>query len=278
MCTTLFQRHDDATSQYSLSTLLPLNQVHVWHASLDVKQSELDRLETVLSRDERDRASRFHFLRDRRRFAAGRGILRQILAYYLSQEPRALRFGYGRCGKPYLKSSFGVNELRFNLAHSHGVALCGIVRNREIGVDLERIDRAFEVQQIAEHFFSRRECSQLSALPSRLQLQGFFNCWTRKEAYVKALGDGLIIRLDSFDVTLVPGKQVELSNGSRGSWAIYAPGIAGYAAAVVVQGVACDLKLKKWKSPEATEATYHCYAALRPAPNGSVVNSRFIDP
>jgi len=227
---------------------LPTNRVHVWYAALDVEPDELDGLEKTLARDERVRASRFHFRKDRHHFTAARGILRQILARYVDREPGELRLGYGRYGKPFLQQDCGTSELRFNLAHSHGMALYGIALNREIGVDLERIDRSFADRQVAECFFSPREALALRTLPASLQIDAFFYCWTRKEAYVKAHGTGILTRLDSFDVSLIPGDPPELLNGGHDSWSIHAPKLMpGYAAAVVVQG-SCDLKAWKWKS------------------------------
>ncbi len=227
---------------------LPEKQVHVWLGTLDMESVELHRLESILSADERARASRFHFCRDRRRFVAVHAILRQILSRYLDREERELKFGCGSYGKPFLQSDSRQPELRFNLAHSHGMALYGITRNREIGVDLERIDRRFAGQQIAERFFSRRECSTLRALPASQQIAAFFDCWARKEAYVKATGAGLHTPLDSFDVSLTPDQPPEFLKGPHGNWSIHAPRLVpGYAVAIVVKGTDCDLRTWKWK-------------------------------
>jgi len=145
---------------------LPENQLHVWFANLDIEFEELSHLESTLTFDERARASRFHFLKDRHRFVSGRGILRQILSRYLNRDARALELGYGPYGKPFLRSDSGAPELRFNLAHSQGMALYGITRNRDVGVDLERIDQSLADQRIAARFFSRREYSTLRTLPA----------------------------------------------------------------------------------------------------------------
>jgi 4'-phosphopantetheinyl transferase len=228
---------------------LPANQVHIWYADLNVDAGELDGLAMILADDDRVRASRFHFQRDRVHFVAARGILRQILARYVDRDPRDLRLGYSPCGKPFLQQNSSTSELCFNLSHSHGMALYGIAHNREVGVDLERIDPTFAGQEIAERFFSRRECSALRTLPTCLQVEGFFNCWTRKEAYVKANGAGLHMRLDSFTVSLIPDQQPVVSNGRRGNWSMHAPRLLpGYAAAVVVQGTDCDLRTWRWNA------------------------------
>jgi 4'-phosphopantetheinyl transferase len=231
---------------------LPDNQVHLWHAGLDVESAELNRLEATLSSDERARASRFYFEKDRQCFVARRGILRQILSRYLGCEAREMEFGYGPYGKPFLTSISGEAELRFNLAHSHGMTLFGIARNREIGVDLERVDQSFAYHQIAERFFSRRECSMLRNLPYSQHEEAFFNCWTRKEAYVKAHGAGLQMPLDSFDVSLIPGLPPELLNSGNETWVMRAPKLGrGYCAAVVVEGNDCDHKTFEWKATAA---------------------------
>jgi 4'-phosphopantetheinyl transferase len=226
---------------------LPENQVHIWFGTLDMESVDLNLLESALSPDEWARASRFHFCTDRRRFVVAHAILRQILSRYLGREGRELQFGCGPYGKPYLRSDSRRPELRFNLTHSHGMALYGITRNREIGVDLERIDRSIAGQQIAERFFSRQECSRLRTLPASQQMAAFFDFWTRKEAYVKATGAGLHMRLDSFDLSLVPDQPPKLLNGAFGNWSIHAPKLVpGYAAAIVVQGTDCDFTTRKW--------------------------------
>jgi 4'-phosphopantetheinyl transferase len=230
-------------------------QVHVWFGTLDMEPVELLGLDSTLSPNEWARASRFHSCTDRRRFVATRAILRQILSRYLGREERELHFGCGPYGKPFLRSDSRQPELRFNLAHSHGMVLYGITRNRQIGVDLERIDHSFADQRIAERFFSRRECSALRALPASHQIAAFFDCWTRKEAYVKAIGVGFHMPLDSFDVSLSPDQPPAFLNGTREDWSIHAPKLVpGYSAAIVVQGTDCDLRIRKWKPTPRSNA------------------------
>ena len=227
---------------------LPANEVHVWRATLDLDPAGLDCLEKTLAPNERARAAGFRFSRDREQFVSGRGILRDILARYLGREPEELRFGCGPCGKPFLLRNSAGPELHFNLAHSYGLALYAIARNRKVGVDLERIHAGLADQQVAERFFSRRESSALRTLEESLRVEAFFNCWTRKEAYVKARGEGLLVRLDSFDVTLTPGRPAELLGGD-GGWSVHAlTPLPGYAAAVVVEGSNCDPRLWTWRA------------------------------
>lgn len=189
-------------------------EIHVWCASLDQPAWCVGSLAEWLSPDEATRAGRFCFERDRTRFIVGRGLLRAILGRYVDADPARLRFHYGPRGKPSLAGGHGGGALRFNLAHSDGVALYAVTRGREIGVDVERLRPIPDAEQIAARCFSPRENAVLCGLPAGARLQAFFNCWTRKEAYVKALGDGLAWPLDAFDVPLGPG-------GAAGSIRLY---------------------------------------------------------
>jgi 4'-phosphopantetheinyl transferase len=222
-----------------LSLRLAPDEVHVWRFSLDRTDVELARLAKTLSAEERGRAARFHFERDRRHFLAGRGLLRALLARYLDCEPAGLRFRYGPQGKPALRTT---DPLRFNLAHSAGLALLAVSAGREVGVDLERVDETLPHEEIAKRFFSAREQAALSALPAELRAAAFFACWTRKEAYLKANGGGLSVELDSFDVALAPGEPARLLEvrgeaGGEQRWSLRAlePG-SGYDGAVVAEG------------------------------------------
>ena len=140
--------------------------VHVWRASLDQSPSQIDRFRNTLDDDERSRADRFYFSRDRERFIVARGVLRAILGRYLNRAPEGLSFSYSIHGKPALVSESGADAIRFNLSHSHGTALYAVTRGREIGVDLEFIRCDLEAEQIAERFFSHSEIVALRALPS----------------------------------------------------------------------------------------------------------------
>ena len=165
-----------------------------------------------------------------------------------------MRFVYGPHGKPELASDGGETGLRFNVSHSHGLALYAITRHREIGVDVERIRPEVASETIAEHFFSPREVAVLRALPATLQATAFFACWTRKEAYIKARGDGLSLPLDQFAVSLAPGEPAALlytawDAQEAARWALHdlASG-PGYRAAVAVTGH--DWQLTCWEGVE----------------------------
>ena len=231
--------------------------VHVWRADLDPPDWQLQRLRCTLAAGELDRAGRYRFERERRRFIAARGMLRDVLGHYLHVEPGQVRFcttGNG-FGKPALAPSPGRATLRFNLAHSGGLALCAVAQGREVGVDLEQIRLVDEADQIAERFFSARECATIRALPSRTRQAAFFTCWTRKEAVVKAWGTGLALPLDRFDVSLTPGEPARLlrvrgdaRECARWSLQELAPG-TGYVAALAVEGGGWQLRCWQWSGP-----------------------------
>jgi 4'-phosphopantetheinyl transferase len=221
------------------------DQVHVWRASLDCEPSKLRNFETTLSEDEMARAARFHFSRDRDHFAAGRGILRTLLGAYLNKPPASLKLVYGPKDKPALPIGDPRAHLNFNLSHSHGVAVFAFTLGREVGIDVELIRPEFTGDEIAERYFSPREVAELRALPQDLRPEGFFNCWTRKEAYVKARGEGLQIPLDSFDVSLTPGEPPKLKSADSSRWSLRSLEPAPrYVAAVIAERN--DWQLWKW--------------------------------
>lgn len=184
--------------------------VHIWGAALDLPSSSVQELKEKLSIGERIKAERLRFERDRRRFIVARGILRLMLGCYLSIEPGAVRFCYGRNGKPRLADTFGNGTIHFNQSHSEGLALYGFTRDREIGVDIEHVREFPEMEQVAEQVFSVRENSVFRALPKSYKKEAFFQIWTRKEAFIKGTGDGLSLPLDKFEVSLVPGEPASL--------------------------------------------------------------------
>ena len=177
-------------------------EVHVWRAGLEASPSAVDEFHELFSADERERAVRFRFDKHRRRFTVARGILRTLLGRYLERKPQDLTFGYSEHGKPFLAGTRTL-DLRFNVSHSAEMALFGFTLGREIGVDVEQIRPDRSTREIAERFFAPREVEALFALPKEEQTNGFFRCWTRKEAYIKAKGKGLAIPLSSFAVSLV---------------------------------------------------------------------------
>jgi 4'-phosphopantetheinyl transferase len=234
---------------------LPDNVVHVWRSSLEVDPSTLRRLKSTLAQNELGRAERFIFDPDRNHFVAARGILRDVLGRYLQCAPKIIDFAYGARGKPAISSGGSRHPLCFNLSHSHGLAVIGIARERELGIDVEMIRPDFASEEIAERYFSAKEIADLKRLPTEQRTDGFFLCWTRKEAYIKAKGDGLHIPLDSFDVSLSPEMPATLSSADDSRWGINsfdpssAPG-PHYAAAVVAEGKDWTARYFEWKQKE----------------------------
>lgn len=230
------------------------DDVHVWRADLDQPEPFIRQLAGALSDDERERADRFRFDVHRNHFIVGRGLLREILGRYLNLEPGRLQFCYGQQGKPGLLNSDGDPGLRFNLAHSGQLALCAVTRNREIGVDLEYVRPVLDMDLVAERNFSPRENSVLQALPASERQLAFFNCWTRKEAYIKAIGEGLSRPLDQFDVSLAPGEPARLlwvaGNPQEAScWSLRELAVAaGYVAALAVEGQDWSLTCRQWQA------------------------------
>jgi len=178
--------------------LLGCDEVHVWRATLDQPPSQILKFLNNLAVDEQARAERLRFKRDGEHFIVARGVLRAILGFYSNRAPECVSFCYSSFGKPALAGESDRDAIRFSVSHSHGVALYAVTRGREVGIDLERIRFDLAVLEIAERFFSRRELAMLRALPTELQREAFYRCWTRKEAYIKARGMGLAIPLNSF--------------------------------------------------------------------------------
>lgn len=221
------------------------NRVDVWRVRLDAPRAEVDRRAAWLSPDEHDRARLFHRDLHRQRYILGRGALRAILARYLAAQPDAVAFSYGAHGKPELAGQAAA-ELAFNVAHSGDVCLVAVGAEGRVGVDVEAVDRRVEIHALARRFFSAAEADALAELPASLQREAFFACWTRKEAFIKAVGEGLSMPLDRFRVSLAPGEpprllHVENDPGAPAGWTLLAfdaqPGFPA-AAAIDHPGVA----------------------------------------
>lgn len=237
------------------------NEVHVWRAALDRPALQIKDLWQTLAAEEKDRAERFFSARDRRHFIVARGLLRMILGRYLARAPQQLQFCYNPYGKPTLVGQAGADRISFNLSHSHKLILYAITRNREIGVDLEYIRHDCLGEPLAERFFAPQEVAALRELPAHLQAEAFFNCWTRKEAYIKARGQGLALPLSEFVVSLVPSEPAALLSVKGApleatTWSLQAlaPG-PGYAAALAIAGGIEHLSYWQWPHGPATALT-----------------------
>lgn len=187
---------------------LPASELHVWAIPIDLSESEIAESSHALAADELSRAARFRFDLHRGRYIAGRFALRSLLAAYAGKRAGEVEFFYGPQGKPYLSQpDLGV---RFNFSNSEGQAICAVMRDTEVGADLEMVRDISDYESIAKRFFSPGEAEVLLSLPSSSRREAFVNCWTRKEAFLKALGSGLALPLDSFEVSLRPGDPARL--------------------------------------------------------------------
>ena len=214
--------------------------VHLWQRRLYDSEDVIQRLHDLLSADEHQKAARYRVERPRTDFILTRGTLRSLLATYLHKSPREITFQYTEYGKPSLRDS---SELHFNVSHTEGMALMAFVRRREVGVDIEKVRAQSDVAKLAERFFSPYERHALRSLEGDELPAAFFRCWTRKEAYIKAKGEGLSLPLHQFDVAIDPDPAQALvatrpDSSEVSRWLIRnIPVISGYAAAVAVSSI-----------------------------------------
>jgi 4'-phosphopantetheinyl transferase len=229
----------------------PTGRVDVW--SVRLKESAASGFEAgVLSRDEIARAARFHFEKDRIHFTRCRSALRILLAGYLAIPAAEIRFEYSSNGKPQLAAGQNPRALQFNVSHSTDRALIAVGSEHRLGVDIETIRADVDTTSLAERFFSPRECAGLQALPDHLRVPGFFACWTRKEAFLKATGAGLSFPLADFSVTTHPDLNPEIEeiggNADAGKqWFLADLSVAeGYRATVAVERPHSRLETYSW--------------------------------
>lgn len=229
---------------------LESHHVDVWRISSALTADSVKLFFSSLSNDEKQRAARFHFPLDRDRYIVSHGSLRDILGRCLHCQPSDLAFSVNQYGKPSLTDS----KLEFNLSHSNDFTLIAITQGRRIGVDVEHIRTDMELENIANRNFSKSEITELLSLPPEQREAGFFNCWTRKEAYIKAHGMGLSLSLDGFDVSLFPDQPAILRATRPDSqeatrWSLLALDVApNYAGALAVEGSGLDVRLWDWNA------------------------------
>ena len=220
------------------------DEIHVWCVELDAAD-EVSALAACLSEEERERASGLLSGTHQRRFVVARGMLRQLLGRYLGQDPGAVAFSRGAHGKPFLPEG----GLHFNVSHTHELALYAIARDREVGVDVEWMRPQVAHEQIAARFFSLEEQEALAQVPDVARQAAFYNIWTRKEAYVKARGDGIAAGLGTFAVSLGPEAALLRSDEGRAEverWKLMAlEPENGYVAALCGAGV--DWRMRGWR-------------------------------
>jgi 4'-phosphopantetheinyl transferase len=225
-------------------------EAHVWRADLDLSESLQSSFLKLLSSDEKERANKFRFVKDSRNFIAARGMLRSLIGTYLEINPEEISFQYSEFGKP----SFANDKLlEFNISHSQNIALFAFTKKFNIGVDVEFVNPDIEVKDIATNFFSANERMNLLALPEQEQTLAFFNCWTRKEAFIKAVGEGLSFPLDKFEVSLEPGKPAQVlathwQPEAVSKWSIYSLSPkANFVGSLAIEGIVEGVKCWNWK-------------------------------
>jgi 4'-phosphopantetheinyl transferase len=214
-------------------------EVHVWRIELDCAERSAAVLRATLSLEEEQRAARFRSLELCARWTVAHGALRCILATYARCEPSVLVYRAGPHGKPALASP--VQDIPFNLSHTGGLALVAIAGSGRVGIDAEAVRSTIEVEDLSRRFFAPAEAAEIMALPPNARLAAFFTCWTRKEAFVKALGGGLSVPLDRFRVSIrsdEPARVLWVDREESDRWSLLDVGEPGVAAAVVVEGPA----------------------------------------
>jgi 4'-phosphopantetheinyl transferase len=225
--------------------------LHIWRYALEVLP-ELSRVaESLLSSDELARAARFHFPIHRGRYVAGRAQLRRILASYLKIAPASITFTYSEFGKPAVPPALNPAALAFNVSHSESLCVVAVSHIPLLGIDVERVRSDFGGEEVAQSNFAPAEFRELSSLPTDVRPQAFFNCWTRKEAYVKALGAGLQTPLDGFEVSLRPGDPARFLRGAATDWKLHSFAAAeGFQAAIAYRGD--EARLTFCEAPEGS--------------------------
>lgn len=228
------------------------DQVHVWAAWLEASDSARASYRKILGAEELERAGRFHFEEHRNRYIVAHGWLRRLLGTYLGCSPTELEFGQGAKGKPFLSGRAGSSGLQFNLAHSGVLAMAAVSARNPVGVDIEEVRRLEDAETLVRHFFCPAEINRFKQLPQERKNAAFFNLWTRKEAWLKATGEGIAHLLSQVEVSFVPGEEACLLNlpgAFKGSseWSLCdlnpAPGYAG-ALAVAVPRV--EVECRRW--------------------------------
>ncbi len=232
---------------------LRAHEVHVWRASLAAPEQAIQGFQRILEEEEVARAALFHFEKDRNHWIVARGILRILFSRYVNIAPGQLRFGSNAFGKPFLVFPALSPQLQFNVSHSQDLALYAFTFNRQVGIDVEYKRADVNYEALAKVSFSPNEQARLHSLPYDLKQEAFFNCWTRKEAYIKARGKGFSIPPSQFDVAFIPGELAALLQNREDPretthWSLQElePGM-GYAGAIAVEGVGWRLHCWQWQ-------------------------------
>ena len=230
--------------------ILSEGEAHIWRADLELDDCFQSSFLKLLSPDEIDRSLKFRFAKDKRNYIVARGILRSLIGKYLDINPSQISFQYNEFGKPSIADN---NHLHFNISHSKNLALFAFTNKLNVGVDVEFVNPDIEVKDIAANFFSANEIVKLLALPQKQQTLSFFNCWTRKESFIKAVGEGLSFPLDKFEVSLEPDSPAQLlatdwDPKDVSKWSLYSmtPG-ANFVGSLAIEGKVEKVKLWNWQ-------------------------------
>jgi 4'-phosphopantetheinyl transferase len=245
---------------------LPESQIHVWRFPTRASLNVVAAFEEVLVPHERERAARFRFDHLYASFVIAYGALRHLLGHYLRCNPAELSFEHSVNGKPALTSP---SSLRFNMTHSGDLGVIALTLRREIGVDIEQIRPLPDVKHIADHFFCSEEASEVMSAPQAERERAFFRCWTRKEAYIKATGEGLSAALSSFRVIVrpdLPARIVHIQHSAReaAAWTLHDLPLAdGYAAALAYRDQPRSLRLFSVAAPEELISPHNPEAGIQ---------------
>jgi 4'-phosphopantetheinyl transferase len=240
---------------FSSGPVLDESDVHVWAALLAQSLRSLPALATLLSAFEREQAAKFRLEPHRNRFIAARGLLRNLLGCYLGMDPAGIEFGYGPQGKPFLAGELGDREIHFNIAHSENLALFAFSRRARVGVDVERIQPIKDTAQLVARFCTARETARFRELSPIDQVAAFFKLWTRKEAFLKATGEGITASLSQIEVSFLPSDPARLlalggDVASAACWSLIDLSVAsGWASALAIPAPAPKITCWQWKCP-----------------------------
>jgi 4'-phosphopantetheinyl transferase len=224
------------------------NEVHVWNASLQQTDFTITHLQSLLSTEEVARVERLHFEKDRRHWIVARGLLRILVGRYLKVDPRQIHFGYNPYGKPVVEDHPQAHVFQFNLSHSSELVLYAFTQFRHIGIDVEHMRPKVDYERLAHYHFSPYEYTVFCSLPIHVRQLAFFQCWTRKEAYLKARGRGLTLPLDQFDVAFQPGEPAALlCSREVNRWSLHELHLEQeYVGTLAVEGKDWELKCWQW--------------------------------
>lgn len=230
-------------------------EAHFWLGPLDVPAPELPSWAELLPDGERDRAARFHFAVDQQRYIVSHAILRLILGAYLEQSPRLIRFSTNAFGKPFVEATTNGGQIEFSLSHSGDMAAIGIVRGHPVGVDVELVRNDVNIEELAPTIFAARELASFRTFEGEARGEAFFNGWTRKEAYIKARGEGLSYPLQEFNVSIDPSRTFQVADqnaqgATHTGWATRTTHRARvYPAAMIVLGEGMMVRYFGWRKP-----------------------------